>query len=136
MVTHMNIRMLKGKIHRAVVKQAELNYVGSITVDTKLLEAAGILEYEMVQIVDVENGNRFETYTIAGEAGSGMICLNGAAARQVQTGDHIIIMCYCQLEDKEVKGHKPKVVFVDENNKINKVSSYEKYGKLAEEMIG
>ena len=78
----MNYTMLKGKIHRAVVKQADLNYVGSITVDTKLLEAAGILEYEMVQIVDVENGNRFETYTIAGEPGSGMICLNGAAARQ------------------------------------------------------
>ena len=78
--------MLKGKIHRAVVKQADLNYVGSITVDTKLLEAAGILEYEMVQIVDVENGNRFETYTIAGEPGSGMICLNGAAARQVAVG--------------------------------------------------
>ena len=77
----MNYTMLKGKIHRAVVKQADLNYVGSITVDTKLLEAAGILEYEMVQIVDVENGNRFETYTIAGEPGSGMICLNGAAAR-------------------------------------------------------
>mgnify|MGYP000550009652 CR=1 FL=1 len=79
----MQYNMLKGKIHRAVVKQADLNYVGSITVDTDLLEAAGILEYELVQIVDVENGNRFETYTIAGEAGSGMICLNGAAARQV-----------------------------------------------------
>ena len=88
----MNYTMLKGKIHRAIVKQAELNYVGSITVDTKLLEAAGILEYELVQIVDVENGNRFETYTIAGEPGSGMICLNGAAARQVAVGDHIIIM--------------------------------------------
>lgn len=78
----MEITMLKGKIHRATVTQAELNYVGSITVDTELLEAAGIMEYEYVQIVDVENGNRFETYTIAGEAGSGMICLNGAAARQ------------------------------------------------------
>ena len=90
----MNLTMLKGKIHRAVVTQAELNYVGSITIDTQLMEAAGMLEYEMVQIVDVENGNRFETYTIAGEAGSGMICLNGAAARQVAVGDHIIIMCY------------------------------------------
>lgn len=93
----MNYTMLKGKIHRAVVKQADLNYVGSITVDTKLLEAAGILEYEMVQIVDVENGNRFETYTIAGEPGSGMICLNGAAARQVAVGDHVILMCYAQM---------------------------------------
>lgn len=131
----MLVTMLKGKIHRAVVRQAELNYVGSITVDPVLMQAAGIYEYELVQIVDVENGNRFETYTIAGEPGSGMICLNGAAARQVQPGDHIIIMCYCQMEDKEVKGHKPKVVFVDENNKINRISSYEKYGKLTEEMM-
>ena len=91
----MLVTMLKGKIHRAVVRQAELNYVGSITVDPELMKAAGIYEYELVQIVDVENGNRFETYTIAGKPGSGMICLNGAAARQVQTGDHIIIMCYC-----------------------------------------
>ena len=93
----MELTMLKGKIHRAVVKQAELNYVGSITIDPELMDAAGILEYEMVQIVDVENGNRFETYTICGEAGSGMICLNGAAARQVQVGDHVIIMCYLSL---------------------------------------
>ena len=123
----MTVTMLKGKIHRAVVKQAELNYVGSITVDPELMEAAGIYEYELVQIVDVENGNRFETYTIAGEPGSGMICLNGAAARQVQVGDHVIIMCYCQMSPEEVKGHKPKVVFVDDENKIVKVSSYEKY---------
>ena len=99
----MNLTMLKGKIHRAVVTQAELNYVGSITIDTQLMEAAGMLEYEMVQIVDVENGNRFETYTIAGEAGSGMICLNGAAARQVAVGDHIIIMCYAQMTPEEAK---------------------------------
>ena len=131
----MLVTMLKGKIHRAVVRQAELNYVGSITVDPELMKAAGIYEYELVQIVDVENGNRFETYTIAGKPGSGMICLNGAAARQVQTGDHIIIMCYCQMEDKEVKDHKPKVVFVDDDNKINRISSYEKYGKLTEEMM-
>ena len=122
----MTVTMLKGKIHRAVVKQAELNYVGSITVDPELMEAAGIYEYELVQIVDVENGNRFETYTIAGEPGSGMICLNGAAARQVQVGDHVIIMCYCQMSPEEVKEHKPKVVFVDDENKIAKVSSYEK----------
>ena len=93
----MTIQMLKGKIHRAVVVQAELNYVGSITVDPELMEAAGILEYEKVQIVDVENGSRFETYTICGEPGSGMICLNGAAARMVQTGDHIILMSYCDM---------------------------------------
>ena len=131
----MTVTMLKGKIHRAVVKQAELNYVGSITVDPELMEAAGIYEYELVQIVDVENGNRFETYTIAGEPGSGMICLNGAAARQVQVGDHVIIMCYCQMSPEEVKEHKPKVVFVDDENKIAKVSSYEKYGTLAQEAV-
>lgn len=127
----MQLAMLKGKIHRAVVKQAELNYVGSITIDPKLMEAAGILEYEQVQIVDVENGNRFETYTIDGEPGSGMICLNGAAARQVQVGDHVIIMAYCQMDAKEAADHKPKVVFVDEENHISRVSNYEKHGQLS-----
>ena len=86
----MNIEMLKGKIHRATVVQAELNYVGSITVDEELLKASGIYEYEKVQVVDIDNGNRLETYTIAGEAGSGMICLNGAAARCASVGDKII----------------------------------------------
>ena len=127
----MQLTMLKGKIHRAVVKQAELNYVGSITIDPKLMGAAGILEYEQVQIVDVENGNRFETYTIDGEPGSGMICLNGAAARQVQVGDHVIIMAYCQMDTNEAKEHKPKVVFVDEDNHISRVSNYEKHGQLS-----
>lgn len=127
----MQLTMLKGKIHRAVVKQAELNYVGSITIDPKLMEAAGILEYEQVQIVDVENGNRFETYTIDGEPGSGMICLNGAAARQVQVGDHVIIMAYCQMDAKEAADHNPKVVFVDEENHISRVSNYEKHGQLS-----
>lgn len=112
-----------------------VNYVGSITVDTKLLEAAGILEYEMVQIVDVENGNRFETYTIAGEPGSGMICLNGAAARQVEVGDHVILMCYAQMTPEEAKEHHPKVVFVDDENKIARVTNYEKHGKLTEDFI-
>ena len=127
----MQLTMLKGKIHRAIVKQAELNYVGSITIDPELMEAAGILEYEHVQIVDVENGNRFETYTIDGEPGSGMICLNGAAARQVQVGDHVIIMAYCQMDTNEAKEHKPKVVFVDEDNHISRVSNYEKHGQLS-----
>ena len=128
----MTVQMLKGKIHRAVVVQAELNYVGSITVDPQLMEAAGILEYEKVQIVDVENGSRFETYTIEGERGSGMICLNGAAARRVQTGDHIIIMCYCDMTPEEAKNHKPKVVFVDGENHIARVTNYEKHGQLSE----
>ena len=127
----MNITMLKGKIHRAVVKQAELNYVGSITVDPELMDAAGILEYELVQIVDIENGNRFETYTIAGEPGSGMICLNGAAARQVQVGDHVIIMSYCTLTPEEAGDHRPYVVFVDEDNKIKRLARYEKHGELS-----
>lgn len=131
----MNITMLKGKIHRAVVTQAELNYVGSITVDSELLEAADILEYEKVQIVDVENGNRFETYTIAGEPGSGMICLNGAAARQVMLGDHVIIMSYGQMTPEEAKEHQPHVVFVDEKNYIAKVSRYEKHGLLTEDFL-
>ncbi len=132
----MTLTMLKGKIHRAVVKQADLNYVGSITIDSELMEAAGILEYEMVQIVDVENGNRFETYTIAGEKGSGMICLNGAAARKVAVGDHVIIMCYAQMSEQEAKEHKPFVVFTDENNHIAKLSRYEKHGLLTEDFIG
>ena len=119
--------MLKGKIHRATVIQAELDYVGSITVDEELLEAAGILEYEKVQIVDVNNGSRFETYTISGERGSGMICLNGAAARCVSTGDKIIIMAY---SSEEAASHKPAVVFVDEKNQISRVTNYERHGLL------
>ena len=106
--------MLKGKIHRATVVQAELDYVGSITVDEELLEAAGILEYEKVQIVDVNNGSRFETYTICGERGSGMI----------------IIMAYAQYEQEEARTHKPAVVFVDEENRISRVTNYEKHGLL------
>lgn len=131
----MTLTMLKGKIHRAVVKQADLNYVGSITIDSELMKAAGILEYEMVQIVDVENGNRFETYTIAGEKGSGMICLNGAAARQVAVGDHIIIMAYAQMSEQEAKQHKPYVVFTDEDNHIASISRYEKHGLLTKDFI-
>lgn len=130
----MNVTMLKSKIHRATVVQAELDYVGSITIDQDLLESSGIYEYEKVQIVDVNNGQRFETYTIAGERGTGMICLNGAAARCVSTGDKIIIMSYCDLNENEVKDHKPKVVFVDDNNRIERITSYEKHGRL-EDMI-
>ena len=126
----MEITMLKGKIHRAMVTQAELNYVGSITVDSALLEAAGILEYEKVQVVDIDNGNRLETYTIAGEAGSGVICLNGAAARCVDVGDKVIIMAYCNMTPDEAKTHKPSVVFVNDENKIKKVSEYEKHGEI------
>lgn len=127
----MTITMLKAKIHRAVVVQAALNYVGSITIDLELMQAAGILEYEKVQIADVESGTRFETYVIAGEAGSGMICLNGAAARQVQVGDHVIIMAYADMTPEEAVQAKPQVVFVDENNRIKRIAHYEKHGELS-----
>ena len=110
---------------------AELIYVGSITVDQALLVAAGILEYEKVQIVDIDNGSRFETYTIAGERGSGMICLNGAAARCVSVGDKIIIMSYAHMTPEEIaRGYHPNVVFVDEENQVARVTAYEKHGLL------
>lgn len=131
----MRLNMLKGKIHRATVKQAALDYVGSITIDVDLLEASGIIEYEKVQIVDVDNGARFETYAIAGERGAGMICLNGAAARCVQPNDKIIIMCYCDMDEEEAKAHKPKVVFVDDENKISRITNYEKHGQLSENFL-
>lgn len=126
----MTIKMLKAKIHRATVTQAELDYVGSITVDMDLLEQAGILEYEKVQIVDVNNGSRFETYTIAGERGSGVMCLNGAAARMMQTGDKIILMAYAQVTPEEASELRPTVLFVDEKNKVTKVTNYEKHGEI------
>ena len=129
----MELTMLKGKIHRATVTQAELDYVGSITIDTDLLNASGIREYEQVQIVNINNGARFSTYTIAGESGSGVICLNGAAARHVQVHDKIIIMCYAQLNESEVESHKPLVVFVDTNNKISQIKNYEKHGLLVDQ---
>lgn len=126
----MTVEMLKGKIHRATVVQAELDYVGSITIDQDLLDAAGILEYEKVQIVDVNNGSRFDTYTIAGERGSGMICLNGAAARCVSPGDKVIIMAYAQLNPEELADYHPNVVFVDDSNRVVRKTTYEKHGLL------
>ena len=129
----MNITLLKAKIHRAVVKQADLDYVGSITIDSDLLRESGIMEYEKVEIADVDNGNRFETYAIAGEAGSGIICLNGAAARCVNVDDKIIIMAYAQMTPEEAKTHKPTVLFVDENNRIVRKANYEKHGLLIEQ---
>ena len=128
----MLLTMLKGKIHRATVTQAELDYVGSITVDQDIMDAAGINEYEMVQIVDINNGNRFETYTISGERGSGVMCLNGAAARCVSVHDKIIIMCYAQMTPEEAREHHPAVVFVNDDNTIHRVTSYEKHGRLSD----
>lgn len=126
----MVLEMLKAKIHRATVTQAELNYVGSITIDKALLDASGILEYEKVSVVDIDNGARLETYAIPGEAGSGIICLNGAAARCVQKGDKVIIMAYCQMSVEEAKTHKPTVLFVNGDNSIAQIGSYEKHGEI------
>ncbi len=126
---------VKRKIHRAIVVQAELDYVGSITVDEELLDAAGILEYEMVCILDINNGQRFETYVIAGVRGLGLICLNGAAARCVQVNDKIIIMAYARLTPEEAEKHRPSVVFLDNHNHIVQKTNYEKHG-LLKDMCG
>jgi aspartate 1-decarboxylase len=109
---------LLSKIHRAVVTEANLNYEGSLTIDSDLMEVAGISEFELVSVVNINNGERFETYAITGQKGSGVICLNGAAARKAQIDDKLIIMTYCQLSDTEVPSHKPKIIIVDENNQI------------------
>ncbi len=126
----MHLSMLKSKIHRATITQAELNYVGSITIDRELMEAAELFEYEQVHIVNVNSGSRIETYVIAGEPGSGVICLNGAAARSGQTGDPVIIMAYADMTPEEAAEIRPKVVFVDGENKISRITHYEKHGEL------
>ena len=109
----MFIEVLKSKIHRVTVTDADLNYIGSITIDRTLMEAAGLIEYEKVQILDNNNGERFETYVIAGEANSGTICLNGAAARRVQRGDIILSLSYASMDFEEAKRFKPTVIFPD-----------------------
>ena len=114
----MVIEVLKSKIHRVRVTQAELNYVGSITIDEDLMDAANILANEKVQIVNNNNGARFETYVIKGERGSGTVCLNGAAARLVQVGDIVIIISYALMDYEEAKKHDPILVFPDENNRL------------------
>jgi aspartate 1-decarboxylase len=110
--------MLKSKIHRATVTGSDLNYVGSITVDSELLEAADILEHEQVHVVDVDNGARFETYAIAGQRGSGELTVNGAAARLVHPGDTIIVFSYASYDEAELERHEPRVVHVTEENRI------------------
>lgn len=117
----MFIQVLQGKIHRATVTGAELNYVGSITIDMDLVDAAGMVEGQRVQIVNNNNGERLETYILPGERGSGTICLNGAAARRVQKGDTVIIISYAYATPEEAKAINPKVVFVDEENKITQL---------------
>jgi len=114
--------MFKSKIHRATVTGADLNYEGSITIDSELLKLADIYPYEKVDIYNVTNGERFSTYVIPGEPGSGEICLNGAAARKVQKGDVVIIVSYCELTEEEIKNFSPTVVLVDQENRPVKVS--------------
>lgn len=114
----MNIEVFKSKIHRVKVTQAELHYVGSITIDESLMEAANIIENEKVQIVNINNGERIETYVIKGERDSGVICLNGPAARRVQVGDIVIVISYCTLPFEEAKLHQPVVIYPNENNKL------------------
>ncbi len=114
----MLLNMLKSKIHRATVTEADLNYVGSITIDRDLMEAANILPGEKVQIANINTGDRFETYTMEGQAGSGVVCLNGAAARLAHTGDKIIIIAYCWIEAAEAKTWQPTVVLMDEDNRM------------------
>jgi len=122
--------MLKAKIHRAAVTESNLHYVGSITIDRTLMEASGILEYEKVSVVDIDNGSRFDTYVIEGDCGSGVICVNGAAARLVQPGDKVIILAYCQLDSEEAENHSPKIVFVGSGNKILEIKSSEEQGEI------
>lgn len=126
----MYITMMKSKIHRARVTDANLNYVGSITIDEDLMEASGIIENEKVQIVNNNNGKRFETYVIPGRRDSGTICLNGAAARLAHPGDIIIIMAYGILSKEEAAVFKPGIVILDENNRITGIRSAEEHGKI------
>jgi aspartate 1-decarboxylase len=114
----MQIQVLKSKIHRARVTQAELHYVGSITLDEDLMDASNLIENELVQVLNIDNGERFETYVIKGERGSGMVCLNGPAARRVQVGDIIIVVSYAIMDFEKAKTFKPALVFPDSNNKL------------------
>jgi aspartate 1-decarboxylase len=120
----MNITMFKSKLHQAVVTEANLNYEGSITIDQELLDAANLLPYEKVQVVNITNGSRLETYTIPGEPGSRVCCLNGAAARLTQVGDRIIIISYADMTPEEAQVHKPRTVVVDENNDPKSIIDY------------
>lgn len=117
--------MMNGKIHKATVTEANLNYVGSVTIDAEILDAVGMVPNEKVQIVNNYNGARFETYIIEGEKGSGVICLNGAAARLVQPGDEVIIISYALIPEEKIQSHKPKVAIMKEGNKIAQLISYE-----------
>ena len=121
----MFIEMLKGKIHRAKVTEADLNYIGSLTLDEDLMDAAGLREYEKIGVLDITNGNRIETYIIRGEKGSGQVCINGAAAHLISKGDLVIIVAYCQLNETEAQIHKPKIVHVNSENQVTFLASEE-----------
>ena len=110
--------MLKGKIHRATVTEADLNYVGSLTLDKDLIDAAGFREYEKIHVLDITNGNRIDTYIICGERGSGKVCINGAAAHLIHKDDLVIIVSYCQLDETEAQNHSPQIVHVNGENKV------------------
>lgn len=127
----MILNLLKAKIHCATVTEANLQYMGSITIDEALMDAAGILANERVQITDNNNGARLETYVIPGKRGSGVICLNGAAARCVQPGDIVIIMAYAFMEETEAKSYQPKVVMVNEKNEVREIRTIEYHGQTA-----
>ena len=126
----MYLTMFKSKLHRAVVTEANLNYVGSITIDSELLKAANILPGEKVQVVNNNNGERFETYTIEGESNSGVICVNGAAARLVQPGDKVIIIAYAMMTREEAESFKPSILFLDEKNGIAEIKDKEVHGEI------
>lgn len=126
----MYITLFKSKLHRATITEADLNYVGSITIDLDLLEQADILPGEKVQVVDVNNGQRFETYTIVGERGSGIVCVNGAAARLVQKGDKVIIIAYAMMDRNEAVNFKPRVLILDDDNSIQEIKDHEVHGQI------
>ena len=121
----MIIELLKSKIHRATVTEADLDYIGSLTLDENLMDAANLNEYEKIQVLNITNGNRLETYIIKGDRGSGEVCINGAAAHLVKKGDLVIIASYCKLTELEVANHKPKIIHVNEKNEINDSIFYE-----------
>ena len=117
--------MLKGKIHRAMVTEADLNYIGSLTLDEDLMDAVGLREYEKNGVLDITNGNHIETYIIRGKKGSGQVCINGAASHLISKGDLVIIVAYCQLNETEAQIHKPKIVHVNSENQVTFLSSEE-----------
>ncbi|NNC86259.1 MAG: aspartate 1-decarboxylase [Bacteroidia bacterium] len=116
----MMVHMMKSKLHHATVTQAELHYVGSITVDEDLMDAANLIDHEKVQVLDIENGERLETYVIKGERGSGVICMNGPAARKIQKGDTILVISYAMMSEEEARKYEPVVVILEDNNKVKK----------------